>query len=160
MKKIAESLGMADPDIDYDQYSVGDKDVATSVKTEPLAMEPVKIDAEYEEKRIREADEELDALIREGKAAARETLETAGDLEPRSQSRAREVGAQLLKVTLDAVKQKQEAAFAGRDFKLKEISAGHPSQISKTQINNITVSDRESIFKALTESGESDEDTA
>lgn len=148
MKSIAKSLGMAPPNIDY---GVSDGEVISGSATDVSIPDPHNVpalDETYEDTRIIQADQTLDSLVREGMAAVRETFERATDLAPRDQARMREVGAQLMKATLDVLAQKQKSAFTGKDFKRKKGVLSGPQTVSNTVINNIHTS-REKIMEML-----------
>jgi hypothetical protein len=153
VKKIAESLGMSPPE--RPKYEVGESVVESQQVVQPTAGQVIRAenpaipDMAPEQARLERGDVELDDLIREGTVAFKEAFEKASDMEPRSQSRAREVGATIMNVVLSAIKHKQDHAIDRRNQKLKEaewLGGGGPQTVNNTQINNI-MADRNDILR-------------
>lgn len=159
MKKIAESLGMAEPEIDYGSgsYEAGDKEVTTLSE---IALEGVpqvsEEETEYEEARLKKADEDVDYIVQEAKATAREIIELSADMDPRYQARSREVGAAYLKIALEGANKKQQHVLERRKDRRDKAVMGTPGTVSSTQINNI-YGNREEILRALRKENKEDD---
>lgn len=151
-KNIANAMGMTEPE--RATYEVAGNKVESEVlpALRPGANVPALPEMVEDNERIREGDKQVDDVIAQGMVALRETFEEAGDMEPRSKSRAREVGAQIMMATLNAIKHKQDFAVKNKQQRMKEATWGADgvTSVSNTQINNIVAS-RNDIMKLLKE---------
>ena len=95
---------------------------------------------------ISRSNAELDAIITRGMSAMRETFEKAGDWKPSDANRAREVGAQIMKATIDAIKQKQDTALK------RYLEKNSPKLQPQSNTTNI-FADRNTILKMIKDAG-------
>lgn len=128
MSTLAKTFGMVDP-------------------PEPESV-PVVRAIETEEQTLERGTAELDAIVRQGLTAMRETFEKAGDWKPSDANRAREVGAQIMKATIDAIKQKQDVAARAMERRTRTAQPA-PAATSTTNI----FTDRNTVLRLLRESG-------
>ncbi len=91
---------------------------------------------------------DLDTVIGQGITAMQESFEKAGNWQPRDQNKAREVGALLMKATVNALVKKHEITFG------KTGTGGPSSPASTPGGTNVNVfTDRNMLIKLLREGG-------
>jgi len=147
MKKIAESLGMGEPILNFgDEYSIDDQSVVPV--TENQEIEP--IDDSKEDASLTIDSKTMDNIIKHTIQNAKYITTMAQDNEPRSQARMYEVGGQYYKIALDALKLKQDAAFKNKHHRLEKAKTGMSNTMIGAQQNNF-YGTREEIMKMLKE---------
>jgi len=151
MKKIAESLGMAEPNLSVEEYSIDGQDVVSTTNDFlPAEQEIQPIDDSKEDAIIDDGHEKTDDIIKHTMSNAKHIAELARDYEPRSQARMYEVGGQYYKIALDAIKMKQDAAHKSKQHNLDKVKTGAPNSIVNAQQNNF-YGTREEVLKMLEE---------
>lgn len=104
--------------------------------------------AETDSAALAQIKSDLDTVIGQGITAMQESFEKAGNWQPKDQNKAREVGAHLMKATVDALVKKHEITFG----KPGTGGPGLPASIQGgTNVNVFT--DRNMLIKLLREGG-------
>lgn len=112
----------------------------TPIKSDHEISVPSDADINDTDHIIAKANADLDEIISHGMIAIRDTFEKADDWRPSDANRAREVGAAIMKATIDAIKQKQDSAI-----KMLGKKTDTPSVQNTTNI----FADRNTILKML-----------
>lgn len=118
--------------------------ISQSLGMMPFAREIHEVsEAADDAEAISQVKSDVDVVIAHGITAMRESFEKAGQWTPKDQNKAREVGAQLMRATLDALNKKWE------------MSGGQKVAATGQQQTNVTniITDRNNLIKMLRQGG-------
>ena len=173
MKKIAETLGMEEPDLSA-SFDIGDNTIVYTEENEDDESKELStvdeipipvIDDKYEDKLIKTGYDQIEQIVTHAMSNGLQIAELARDADPRYKARLLEVSNMFMKTALDSVKQKQDQATRAKEHKFKRATTGMPNQVSNTQVNNY-YGTREEIMEQIrngkikkvdTENGENNE---